>query len=227
MKPVCVILGVGPGNGMAFAKRFAEAGYALALCARDGARMTADAMSFPDARGYSCDVGHDAAVAETFAAVAEDLGPVETVIYNAGSGAWGSVEDVTPEDLTRNMDINAAGLMRAAQAVLPVFRTEGRGNIVVIGASAALRGRAKTIAFAAGKAAQRSVAQSLARHLGPEKVHVSYVVIDGGIASPERDRVGPDFLKADAIAEAVYGLTQQDESAWSFEIDLRPFGEAW
>ncbi|MEO0914887.1 MAG: SDR family NAD(P)-dependent oxidoreductase [Pseudomonadota bacterium] len=189
--------------------------------------MTAEAMGFSDARGYACDVTDGAAVADVFTAVAEDLGPVDTVVYNAGSGAWGSVDDVSPEDLGRNMEINATGLMRVAQAVLPVFRAEGRGNIVVIGAGAATRGRAKTIAFAAGKAAQRSVAQSLARHLGPEKIHVSYVIIDGGIASEERGRTGPDFLKADAIADAVYALTQQDESAWSFEIDLRPFGESW
>ena len=157
---------------------------------------------------------------------------MNTVIYNAGSGAWGSVDELTPDDLMANMDVNAAGLMRAAQAALPQMRNQGGGNIVVIGAGAATRGRAATIAFAAGKAAQRSVAQSLARHLGPEGIHVSYVLIDGVIDLESTRARMPDkpdsfYLKPDAIADAVWGLTRQDPSAWSFEIDLRPFAESW
>mgnify|MGYP000636898689 CR=1 FL=1 len=231
-RPVTAVLGTGPGNGMAFARKFAAEGHALALCARDGDRMTACAAEFPEARGYACDVRDTEAMAATFAAIERDLGPVGTVIYNAGSGAWGTVDELTPEDLKNNMDVNAAGLMRAAQAALPQLRQQGGGNIVVIGAGAATRGRAATIAFAAGKAAQRSVAQSLARHLGPEGIHVSYVVIDGVIDLESTRKRMPDtpdsfFLKPDAIAESVWALTRQDPSAWSFEIDLRPFAESW
>ncbi len=229
---VCAILGVGPGNGMGFARRFSAAGDTLALCARDGARMAEAAAQFDGARGYACDVTDDAAVADTFSAIRSDLGPVSTVIYNAGSGAWGTFDQLTPDDLLANMNINAAGLMRTAQAAVPQFREAGGGNLVVVGASAALRGRAGTIAFAAGKAAQRSVAQSLARQLGPEGIHVSYLVIDGVIDIPSTRQRMPDkgddfFLKPDAIADAVYSLTQQHPSAWTFELDIRPFGETW
>lgn len=231
-RPVAAILGTGPGNGLAFARRFTTEGFACALCARDGAQMVSYAADLEDARGYACDVSDGSAVTQTFAAIEADLGPVHTVIYNAGPGAWGTVDELTPEDLSRNMDINATGLMRAAQAVLPQFRARGAGNLIVIGAGAALRGRAGTIAFAAGKAAQRSVAQSLARHLGPEGIHVAYVVIDGVIdlettraSMPAKPDV--DFLKPDAIADAVWMLTRQDPSAWTFELDVRPFAENW
>jgi len=231
-RPVTAILGAGPGNGMAFARRFSAEGHALALCSRDGERMAAAAAEFPEARGYAYDLCDTQAAQETFAAIERDLGPVNTVIHNAGPGVWGTVDDLTPEDLMTNMDVNAAGLMRAAQAVLPQMRKQGGGNIVVIGAGAAMRGRAATIAFAAGKAAQRSVAQSLARHLGAEGIHVSYVVIDGVIDLESARTRMPDkpdsfFLKPDAIAESVWALTRQDPSAWSFEIDLRPFVESW
>ncbi|MEM8789874.1 MAG: SDR family NAD(P)-dependent oxidoreductase [Pseudomonadota bacterium] len=230
--PVAAILGAGPGNGLAFARKFAAEGYACALCARDGDRVAASAQDIPGARGYAYDVTQTTDATRVFAAIEADLGPVDTVIYNAGSGTWGNIDKVTPEDLLRNMDINAAGLMRAAQAVLPQFRKQGRGNLIVIGAGAATRGRPGTIAFAAGKAAQRSVAQSLGRQLGAESIHVAYVIIDGVIASDRTrgqmaDKAEDDFLQPEAIADTVWALTRQDKSAWSFEIDIRPFAEAW
>ena len=112
------------------------------------------------------------------------------------------------------------------------MREAGHGNIVVIGAGAALRGRPATISFAASKAAQRSVAQSLARQLGPENIHVSYLVLDGAVdleATKARMPDKPDtfYLAANGVADAVLMLVQQDRQAWSFEIDLRPFGESW
>lgn len=230
--PVAAIVGVGPGNGMSCARRFAREGYKVAILSRDGAEMARLAAEIDGAKGYACDVTDGTAVTGAFAAIEADLGAIETVVYNAGSGAWGSVDDLTPDDLLRNMDINAAGLMRVAQAVLPQMRKAGGGNLIVMGAGAALRGRAGTIAFAAGKAAQRSVAQSLARHLGPERIHVAYIVIDG-VIDLERTRArmpkakDEDFLQPDAIADAVWSLTRQDPSAWSFEIDVRPFKENW
>lgn len=231
-EPVTLIFGVGPGNGMAFARRFASGGHRVALAARDGARMEAAAAEIPGARGYACDVGDGAAVAETVASASRDLGAPTALVYNAGSGAWGTADQITPEDLQRNMDINATGLLRAAQAVLPGMRAAGGGTILVVGAGAALRGRAGTIAFAAGKAAQRSVAQSLARHLGPEGIHVAYLVIDGVIDIPATRTRMPDapeevFLQPAAIAEAGWMLAHQDRSAWTFELDLRPHVEKW
>lgn len=231
-KPVCAILGVGPGNGQAIADKFSAAGYAVALCARRGDQMVDRAAGMNDACGYAYDVTDEAAAAATFAAIAADLGPVDTVVFNAGSGAWGTIDDLGPDDLRRTVDVNATGLFIAAQAALPQMRAAGGGNIVVIGAGAALRGRPGTIAFAAGKAAQRSVAQSLARQLGPDGIHVSYIVLDG-VVDLERTRARlpdkPDsfFLTAAGVADAALTLASQDRQAWSFEIDLRPFAESW
>ena len=106
----------------------------------------------------------------------------------------------------------------------------GRGSVIVIGATASLRGGAGTAAFAPAKAAQRSLAQSMARSLGPQGIHVGYVVVDGVIDMPRtrqllRDRPDDFFLKPDEIADTVYHLVEQDRSAWTFELDLRPFGE--
>jgi len=231
-QPVCAILGVGPGNGLSIARKFAAQDYALALCARRGEAMEAAARDFPSARGYACDVADAGAIGRTLDAVARDLGPVDTLVYNAGAAAWGTVDDITAEDMSRGFAVNATGLFNAAQAVLPQMRAQARGNIVVIGAGAALRGRPGTIAFAAGKAAQRSIAQSLARQLGPEGIHVSYVVLDGIIdlettRARMPDKPDTDYLTAARVADAVFILATQDRQAWTFELDLRPFGENW
>ena len=229
---VCAILGVGPGNGLSFARKFSAAEYAVALCARRGEKMADYATDFEGARGYGCDVGDQESLKATLTAIKTDLGTIDTLIYNAGSAAWGSVDDLQREDLQRGFEINAIGLFSAAKLVLPQMRDAGRGNIVVVGAGAALRGRPGTIAFAASKAAQRSIAQSLARQLGPENIHVSYLVLDGAVDLETTKKMMPDkpdtfFLAADGVADAALVLAQQDRQAWSFEIDLRPFGETW
>ena len=173
-----------------------------------------------------------ASLAAAVAAIRRDLGPVDTLVYNAGSGTWGNLDALEADDLRACLEVNAIGLFAAAKAVVPDMRQAGRGAIVVIGAGAALRGRPGTIAFAAGKAAQRSVAQSLARQLGPENIHVAYVVLDGVVdLETTRARMSdkpPEFFLASAgVAEAVYALAAQDRQAWTFELDLRPFGESW
>jgi NADP-dependent 3-hydroxy acid dehydrogenase YdfG len=231
-KPVCVILGVGPGNGTAIARRFDAAGYALALCARRGTEMVAAAARFSDARGYACDVTDAASIDSAIDAIRRGLGPVDTLIYNAGSGKWGDLDALGPDDLRACLEVNATGLFAAAKAVVADMRKAGRGVIVVVGAGAALRGRPGTIAFAAGKAAQRSVAQSLARQLGPENIHVAYVVLDGVVdlettRARMADKPAEFFLSSAGVAEAVFALAVQDRQAWTFELDLRPFGESW
>ncbi len=231
-KKICAILGVGPGNGLSFARKFSDAGYAVALCARRGEKMTEYAAEFEDAKGYGCDVGNQENLKTTLAAIKSEMGTIDTLIYNAGSAAWGSVDDLQAEDLQRGFAINAIGLFSAAKSVLPQMRDAGHGNIVVVGAGAALRGRPGTIAFAASKAAQRSIAQSLARQLGPENIHVCYIVLDGAVDLEKTKEMMPDkpdtfFLAADGVADAALALAKQDRQAWSFEIDLRPFGETW
>lgn len=229
-KPVCAIFGVGPGNGMAFARKFTAAGYATALCARSTDAMAGAAADLDDARGFTCDVSDTASVTATIAAITDQMGPIDTLIFNAGNARWGSVDDLVPEDLDIGFDVK--GLMRCAQAALPSWRAAGSGTLLVVGAGAALRGRPGTLAFAASKAAQRSVAQSLARQLGPQGIHVAYLILDGVIDLERTKARMPDapdtfYLTADGVADAALALAQQDRQAWTFELDLRPYGENW
>lgn len=233
MTKVCAILGVGPGNGRSFARRFATGGYQVALCARTQKRVEEEARAIGDAaRGYTMDVTDDGSVQDCFASIARDQGAVDTLIYNAGNAVWGNVDKIAAADLLPGFDVNTAGLVRAVQATLPNMRKAGRGNIIVVGAGAALRGRPGTLGFAAAKAAQRSVCQSLARQLGPEGIHVSFLVLDGVVdieTTMERmsDKPREFFLAADGVADAAFALTEQNPRAWTFELDLRPYGETW
>jgi NADP-dependent 3-hydroxy acid dehydrogenase YdfG len=233
MDKVCAILGVGPGNGFSLAHRFANAGYKVAICARTFDRVTSMASSIGDAaRGYSIDVTDDGSVHRTLEAIALEQGPVDTLIYNAGNARWGNVDVVKASELLPGFDVNVAGLIRGVQAVLPEMRLAGGGNIIVVGAGAALRGRPDTLGFAAAKAAQRSICQSLARQRGPEGIHVAFLVLDGVVdLSTTMQRIADKpkdfFLSAAGVADAALALTQQDRQAWTFELDLRPFGENW
>lgn len=231
-QPVCAIVGIGPGNGEAFARRFAKEGYQVALCSRSQERIEALAKATPGSKAFVYDAADPDAAAPVFERIQRELGPVDVLVYNAGSGSFISIDDTTLDDMRGAWEVNTQGLFCATKAVLPQMRAQGGGNIVVIGATASVRGGAKAAPFAAAKAAQRSLSQSMARHLGPEGIHVSYVVVDGIIDIPSTRKAMPDFkddhfMAPDAIADGVYALTQQHASAWSFEIDMRPFGEKW
>ncbi len=231
--PVTAIIGVGPGNGAAFARRFAKQGHRVALLSRNRAYLDGLASDLGEAAHvFITDAGQPDQVAASLARVEEKLGPVANLLYNAGSGMFGSIDDVTAADLETAWRINALGLYAAARAVLPGMRARKSGSIVVTGATASLRGGANFAAFAQAKAAQRSLAQSLARKVGPEGIHVALVIVDG-VIDLERtramlpDRADEGFLKPDHIADAVWYLTRQPASAWTFELDLRPSVEKW
>lgn len=231
-KPVCAILGAGPGNGAACARRFAAEGYATALCARDAARLDGLAAEIDGAKAFACDITDPAALAAALEQIRRQMGPVDTLIFNGGASHWGGIDDLGDEALVQDFSLHALGLFRAVQRVLPDMRTAGRGTIIVVGAGAALRGRPGSISVAAAKAAQRSVAQSLARQLGPENIHVGYLILDGIVDLDRAKARLPDkpaafFLSAKGVAEAAFLLASQDRQAWSFELDLRPFGESW
>jgi NAD(P)-dependent dehydrogenase (short-subunit alcohol dehydrogenase family) len=230
-KPVCVILGIGPKNGAAFARRFHGAGYRVAMLSRSTNRSTelASELGPEDAKPYACDASQPAAIQSTFEKVRAELGDPDVLVYNAGSGVFKKFDETTPEDLERSFRINALGLLSASQAVLPAMRRRRRGCIVVVGATASLRGKPITTAFAAAKAAQRSLAQSMARQFGPEGVHVGLLIVDGriGEAGGASSKEAPTELDPLAIAEAALMLTAQPSSAWTFELDLRPQTESW
>ena len=231
-KPVCAVVGVGPGNGAALARRFHREGYAVALLARSSEFSATLATELEGSRAYACDVGDEAALERTFAAIAAEMGPVEALLYNAGSGVWGNIEEVSARDFEQSFRINALGAFVAAKQVIPAMKQAGRGNIVFMGATASRRGNVKTAAFAPAKAAQRSLAESLARYLWPAGIHVAVVILDGVVDLPRTrkmmlDKLQSFFVNSDDLAESVFALTQQKRSVWSFELEARPFGETW
>jgi len=231
-KPVCVVVGVGEGNGAALARAFAGDGMALALLARGTGFTAALAEELGDARAYACDVADPVAVADVFARIRDELGDPATILYNAGSGTWGDVEAIGLDDFEQAWRINAYGALAISQQAIPAMKAAGSGTIIFIGATASLRGGPRTAAFAPAKAAQRSLAESMARSLGPAGIHVALVVIDAIVDLPRTRRSMPDkpdtfFLKPEDMAATALWLARQPRSAWTFEADVRPFGEKW
>jgi NAD(P)-dependent dehydrogenase (short-subunit alcohol dehydrogenase family) len=230
-RPVCAIVGIGPGNGAALARRFA-ADHRIALLSRSADFATGLAGEIGDAKAYPCDASDVASIELAFDQVVGDLGNVDTLVYNAGSGSWGTVEDITPAQFEASWRVNALGLLAASQRVIPAMKAKGSGNIVVIGATASRRGAARTTAFAPAKAAQRSLCEAMAKHLWPLGIHVSLIVIDGVVDLPRTRQAMSDkpdefFVRPDDVAATAHWLAHQPRSAWSFEVEARPFGERW
>lgn len=229
---LCAIVGAGPGNGLSLGGKFLAEGYTTALLARSETNLDKLGKALPGAHTYRCDVTSQASVESAFDRIAEELGRPGVLVYNAGSGVFGNIDDVDAEAVEQAWRTNTLGCFNSVRSVLPGMRAAGGGSIVVMGATAAKRGGANFAAFASAKAAQYNLAQSMARYLGPENIHVAYIVIDGVIDIPRtRERLSdkPDdfFLDPDHIAETVYRITEQPPSAWTFEIDLRPYCEKW
>ena len=231
-QPICVITGVGPGTGTALARRFANGGYRVALLARNEQRLSELAKELPDAHPYPCDVSDPAQVEATAGAIERDLGAPSVVIHNAVGGAFGSFLDIKPEVLNHNFQVNTMALLYLAQRFAPGMIKAGKGAIMVTGNTSAQRGRAAFAGFAPTKAAQRILAEAIARDLGPKGVHVAYLVIDAVIDVPwarERFKDKPHdfFIQPTAIAEEIWHVAHQDRCAWSFNVELRPYGEIW
>ena len=231
-KKVCVIIGVGPGNGAAFATRFSKEGYHLALLARSSDLINHLAKELGNANAYECDVSNEDSIHKTCNKIKQELGRVDVVIYNAGSGSWGNIEEINPQNFELNWRVNTFGLMLMSQHVIPIMKKEGTGSIIVIGATASRRGGIKTASFAPAKAAQRCLAESMAKYLGPFGIHVALIIIDGVVGLPKTRERMPDkpdnfFVKPEDVANNVFWLTQQSPSTWSFEVEIRPFGEVW
>jgi NAD(P)-dependent dehydrogenase (short-subunit alcohol dehydrogenase family) len=230
--PVCLISGVGPGTGSALARRFAEGGYRVALLARSEERLARLEKELPNARGYRCDVSDPAQVEAVAFAVERDLGNPGVIVHNAVGGAFGKFQEIDPSILNRNFQVNTMGLLYLARRFSPAMISAGQGAIVVTGNTSALRGKPGFAGFAPTKAAQRILAEAMARDLGPRGVHVAYVVVDAVIdlewtRKRFHDRSDDFFIKPQAIANEIWHVVHQDRSAWSFNVELRPFGENW
>jgi len=231
--PVAVVIGVGPGLGAALVRRFAAA-YPVATLARNAEFLKTLAVetrkSGAKVLDLPCDVSDSTQVTQAFRAIRKDLGEPELLLYNAGSGTFGSITEITPEQYEADWRVNAFGAFVAAKEVAPGMVARGHGAMLFTGATAGVKAGAKSVSFGPAKFAMRGLAQSLARDLGPKGIHVAWINVDGSIDIPGARGLKPslkdgDFLKPEAIAETYWHLAHQDPSAWTMELEVRPFKE--
>jgi NAD(P)-dependent dehydrogenase (short-subunit alcohol dehydrogenase family) len=232
MKPLAIVTGVGPGTGSAIARRFHSGGYRVAMLARTGERLASLVAELPDSLALPCDVSDPAALAEALGVAEAAAGPPKVVIHNAVGGAFGNFLSIDPSVLERNFQVNVMALLHLARWAAPRMQEAGGGAIITTGNTSALRGRSNFAGFAPTKAAQRILAESIARDMGPKGIHVAYLMIDAVIDLPwtrERRPDAPDdfFIKPADIADEAWHLAHQPKSAWSFLAEIRPFGETW
>ncbi len=230
-EPVAVVVGVGPGLGSAVARRFAAAGFKVAV-ARRRPEESAGLAEEIGGRAYACDATEQDSVEAMFAAIDKELGDPQVVVYNAGAYKPGGILDIEAADFERCWRIGCLGGFHVGQAAAKRMVEAGAGTIIFTGATASLRGSAKFANLAVPKFGLRALAQSMARDLGPRGVHVAHTIIDGQIAGERAgyragDRGEDAVLAPDAIAEAYYQLHAQPRSAWTQELDLRPCMETF
>ena len=225
MSRTAVIAGVGPGLGASLARRFDAEGCSVGLFARS-TYVDSLAEELDDAVAATVDVGDSEAVAQGFETVHEALGPVDVLVFNASAAAWDGTLDIDPDAFDRALDTNVRGALHCVQAAVPDMLDSDGGTVIFTGATTSVRGREGAIGFSAAKFGARGMAESMARELGPEGIHVAHVVIDGGIWPPERAvENSEEYLDPDAIADSYWRLVEQDRSAWTLELDLRPHVE--
>jgi len=219
-----LIVGAGSGLSASLARLFAQNGMRVALAARSTDKLAALAQE-TNASLHGCDATDRAQVDKLFAAL--DPAP-DVVVYNASYRTRGPFTELDPAEVAKAIDVSAFGGFLVAQAAAKRMLPKRRGAILFTGASASVKGYAQSASFAMGKFALRGLAQSLARELSPQGIHVAHFVIDGGIASARRPPSpdNPDaLLDPDAIAQNYWHVLQQPRSAWSWEIELRPWVE--
>jgi len=223
-----LVAGVGPGLGLALAERFAREGHRVAMLARSRDRLATFAARAPDRlHALPCDLIDAAAVDAAFDETEHQLGPLACAVFNAGAYRPGSILDIAPGDFERCWRVGAFAGFLVGQAAARRMVPRGAGTILFTGATASLRGGAGFANLASPKFALRALAQSMARELGPRGIHVAHVIIDGHIGTATGDDgAAPDSrLAPEAIAQAYFELHRQPRSAWSQEIDLRPWVE--
>jgi NAD(P)-dependent dehydrogenase (short-subunit alcohol dehydrogenase family) len=230
---VAVIAGVGPGLGAAFVRRLAKEGCSVGMFARSSEFIDSLAAELGEnALAVPADISNPKQVAAGFRKVRQQLGPVEILIAHASGSIGKGLMKTTPEQFERSWRIGVYGAFLCAREAVPDMLKRGRGAIIFTGATSSVRGRGGAVAFSSAKFAIRGLAQSLAVELWPKGIHVAHVIIDGVIDTPKvRKTYKPSakepLLEPEAIANAYWNLIQQDRSAWSLEIDLRPHKEAF
>jgi NAD(P)-dependent dehydrogenase (short-subunit alcohol dehydrogenase family) len=222
-----LIVGTGPGLSASLARLFAANGLAVAVAARRAGKLDALCKE-TGATAHECDATDPAAVERLFAEVEGRHDAPDVVVYNASARAPGALLDLDPAAVRQSMDVSAFGAFLVAQQAARRMLPKGQGAILLTGATAGVKGFARSTAFAMGKFALRGLAQSLARELSPQGVHVAHFVIDGGISSQTRMAAAdkPDsMLDPDAIAQTYWHVMHQHRSAWSWEVEVRPWVE--
>jgi NAD(P)-dependent dehydrogenase (short-subunit alcohol dehydrogenase family) len=234
-----LVVGVGSpqGLGAAIARRFAAGGFPVLIAGRSRDKLEATLAELKAAGATAALAAGDATAAADvagFVAAAQQLAPLAVAVHNAGGNRPAPFLKITQEHFETHWREHALGGFHLAQAALPAFLARGEGSLIFTGASGSLRGKANFAPFAAAKAAVRNLAQSIAREFGPQNIHVGHIVVDGGIMGERllsfrpqlAQERGPDgMLDIDAIADAYWFLHHQHRSAWTLELDLRPWAE--
>jgi NAD(P)-dependent dehydrogenase (short-subunit alcohol dehydrogenase family) len=226
---VALIVGAGPGVSASVARKLAALGVKVALAARDAGKLE-ELCAETGAVAFGADASDAQSVADLFDAVEARFGAPDVVIFNAGVRLRGGIMELDPALVEKTIAIGAFGGFLVAQQAARRMVPRGSGAILFTGATASVKGFPLSGAFAMSKFALRGLAQSVARELGPKGVHVAHFVIDGAVRGPGRgDPAGrPDsFLDPDAIAQAYVDVLRQPRSAWSFEVELRPWVETF
>ncbi len=229
MAQIAVIAGVGSGLGASLAHRFATEGCRVGLLARSMEYLqrleeTIRTETPGDAVAVETDITDRKQVEGAFDVVREEFGSVDILVNHASGATWDGV-DIDPADFERSLAVGPVGGLYCTQQAVPDMRETGGGTILFTGATSAVRGRDGALGFSAAKFATRGMAESLARELGPEGIHVAHVVIDGQIATSDADTETTERLDPDAIADSYWHLVEQDRSSWTLELDVRPHVE--
>jgi NAD(P)-dependent dehydrogenase (short-subunit alcohol dehydrogenase family) len=222
-----LIVGAGSGLSASLARRAKREGMDVVLAARDVQKLAALAGE-TGAQTIACDAARADDVERLFAQLDQGSGKLDLVVYNPSGRARGPITELDPAAVEQAIRVTAFGGFLVAQAAVRRMLKQGHGTILFTGASASVKGYARSSSFAMGKFALRGLAQSLARELQPQNIHVGHIVIDGGIANPQRTASGPDaLLDPDHIADSYFHLYRQHRTAWAWEIEVRPWVETF
>jgi NAD(P)-dependent dehydrogenase (short-subunit alcohol dehydrogenase family) len=224
-----LIVGVGDGISASFARQLSADGFRVGLAARRPEKLDAIRAEIGGV-AFACDVTEAAQVERLFKDADAKLGPLEVVHYNPSYRVQGALVDLAPEEVKQTLMVSAFGGFLVGQRAAQRMLRQGRGAILFTGASASVKGYARSAPFAMGKFALRGLAQSMARELAPKNIHVAHFVIDGGVRSAAR-REPPDrpdsMLDPNAIAQTYLAVLKQPRSAWTWEVELRPWLETF
>ncbi len=231
MARTAVIGGVGAGLGESIARKLVAEGCEVGLIARSEDYLAELAAELGDgAVAAPADLSEEDELLEAVERIRAECGTIDIVVNHAAAASWEGFGEISTAEFRRAWEVTTLGAFHLSAATVPEMRAQGEGTVLFTGATSAVRGRAGAVGFSSAKFANRGLAESMARELGPEGIHVAHVIIDGQILTPRARERTPDrdpetFLDPDAIADVYWDLIEQDRSAWTLELDLRPHVE--